>query len=165
MSAIVKELKNGKWALIGDKEYVLEKASEKKPETPALVDDGLRAEIAELRALVEKLFEAIPRPKVADLTPKLQLTLNKPSIAPSKNVDELRAQIHQSVGVLARRLGIDKGFAWHEACILLFQKIGYDVKANGAAYIKGKGTTLINRVEQDEKLTDMLRVLRDHLYK
>ena len=159
MDVMVKELKNGKWALIGERDYVLMKAAEKQPVVN--IEEIVKETIRQAVPLLVQQFREVKSQNV----PKLRLAWNGVTqLAPSNDTDELRKQIHQMVSVLGQRERKDKGFAWHDAYILLYEKTGYDAKKLGAVYLKGKGVTLLNRVEKDGKLQDLLHVLRNHLY-
>jgi hypothetical protein len=164
----IKPLKEGKGAVIGEMEavigmiagqyfgqYLTEIMNEVK---------SVRKENEELKEFVKAtLSKAISQ---AGNTQTEKITISPVvRISPSDNPDDLRKQIHQMVSSLGAREGKDKGFAWHDAYILLYEETKYDVKAYGNLYIKGKGTTLLNRVEIDNRLADLLTVLRKYLYK
>jgi hypothetical protein len=168
MKPIVKELNNGKFALIADRAYILSKLSEETKPVHDIINNQLINEIAD--RVVNQIVEGL-KTHMINQRPVHQKALTPPrinlTIAPSQNPEELRKQIHQMISKLAemkRHSKEERGFTWTDAYTLLYERTGYDVKSRGEVYIRGKGTSLLNRIEIDGKLSDLLRVLRNYLY-
>lgn len=167
MNATVKELKNGKWALIGDRELVLSAAASNITDVSTdnhLSKHDFDSRMQQLEIMVVKLTKLVSDQRLLEVKPPT-LSISKLTLAPMDCVDDLRKQIKKEVLELGRSQGEGKFYDWSRAYKIYYMERDYDVYELGEKYLKGKGTTLLNRFESDGRLKDLLLTLRAYLHR